>query len=117
MKNKNHTDEENPSWRRRVVSSRVIVILVCVLLFHNPLCTLAGPLAEPQIGLHGVALGLGAKHSSRRKRSAPLKNQEGHTALLQAFSSRHFSWSPSDVTQGCGDVSLRREPLVFLLDY
>lgn len=64
MKNKNHTDEENPPGRRHVVPSRVTVILVCVLLFHNPLCTLAGPLTEPQIGLHGVALGLGAKHSS-----------------------------------------------------
>lgn len=55
------------SGHRDVVPSRVIVILVCVLLFHNLLCALAGPHAEPQIGLHGVALGLGAKHSSRRK--------------------------------------------------
>lgn len=71
-----------------VVPSRVIVILVCILLFHNPLCALASPHAEPQIGLHYVALGLGAKHSSRRK---------GHSASesLSKISGATLSTCPS----------------------
>lgn len=81
------------SGHRDVVPSRVIVILVCILLFHNPLCALASPHAEPQIGLHYVALGLGAKHSSRRKgHSASESLSKISGATLSTCPSMQCSW-------------------------